>query len=70
MPVLPVTCRRTVYYVPPPVVTTPAVVGTSTQPTSWLPSANAATFFPPQVTTVPPTSSECFTLPEVEQLLA
>ena len=70
VPTIPVACRGTVYYVPPPVITTPAVVGTSTQPSSWLPSANAASIFPAQANTVPPTSSACFTLPEVAQLLA
>ena len=70
VPTIPVACRGTVYYVPPPVITTPAVVGTSTQPSSWLPSANAASVFPVQANTVPPTSSACFTLPEIAQLLA
>ena len=70
VPAIPVACRGTVYYVPPPVITTPAVVGTSTQPSSWLPNANAASVFPPQANTVPPTSSACFTLPEFAQLLA
>ena len=65
VPAIPVTCRGTVYYVPPPVITTPAVVGTSTQASSWLSTANAASVFPPQANTVPPTSSACFTLPEV-----
>ena len=69
-PVMPVTGRETVYFVPPPLITTPAVVGASTQPSSWLPSSIAASFIPPPVTTVPPTSSTCFTLPEVAQLLA
>ena len=68
VPAIPVTCRGTVSYVPLPVITTPAVVGTSTQPSSWLPSANATSVFPPQANTVPPTSSACFTLPEVAQL--
>ena len=69
-PVMPVTCRGTVYYVPPPVITMPAVVGTSTQPSYWLSSANAASVVPPQANTVPPTSLTCFTLLEVAQLLA
>ena len=69
-PVMPVTCGGTVYYVPPPVITTPAVVGASTEPTSWLLSAIAASFVPPLVTTVPPKSSTCFTLPEIAQILA
>ena len=69
-PVMPVTCSGTIYYVPPPVNTTSAVVGALTQPTSLLPSAIAASFVPPPVTTVPPTSSTCFTLPEVAQPLA
>ena len=68
--VMPVTCRGTVYYVPPTIITTPAVVGTSTQPSSWLPTANAAHVVPPQANIVPPTSSTCLTLPEVAQLLA
>ena len=53
-PVMPVSCRGTVYFGPPPVITTPAVVCASIQPTSWLPSAIAACFVPPPVTTVPP----------------
>ena len=67
--VMPVTCRGTVYYVPPPVLATPAVAGTTTQPSSWLPSASAAPFVPPSLTTAPPTSSASLTLPEVAQLL-
>ena len=68
--VMPVTCRGTVYYVPRPVVATPAVAGTTTQSSSWLPSASAAPFVPPSLTTAPPTSSASLTLPEVAQLLA
>ena len=69
VPVKPVTCRGTVYYVPPPVVT-PDVTGTTTQPSSWIPNASAAPFVPPSLTTAPPTSSASLTLPEVAQLLA
>ena len=35
--ILPVTCGGTVYYLPPPVVATPAVASTSTQPSSPFP---------------------------------
>ena len=61
--VMPVTLRRTVYYVPPPVVSSPAVAGTTTQPSSCLPRASAPPFVPPSLTA-------CVTLPEVAELLA
>ena len=69
VPIKPVTCRGTVYYVPPPVVT-PDVTGTTTQPSSWIPNTSAVPFVPPSLTTAPPTSSASLTLPEVAQLLA
>ena len=69
VPAKPVTCRETVYYVPPPVAT-PAVAGTTTQPSSWIPNASAAPFVPPSLTAAPPTNSASLTLPEVAQLLA
>ena len=56
VPVKPVTCRGTVYYVPPPVATQ-AVAGTTTQPSSWIPNVSAAPFVPPSLTAAPPTSS-------------
>ena len=69
VPVKPVTCRGTVYHVPPTVATI-AVAGTTTQTSSWIPNASAAPFVPPSLTAPPPTSSASLTLPEVAQLLA
>ena len=64
---MPVTCKGTVYYVPPPVVTLPAVGGTTTQPSSCLTRASAAPFVPPYLTAALPTSSASLTLSEVAQ---
>ena len=70
VPILPVTCEGTVYYLPPPVVATPAVASTSTKPSSLFPSANAMPFVPSSTTSVTQTSVPSFTIQDVAQLLA
>ena len=70
VPILPVTCGGTVYYLPPPVVATPAVASTSTQPSSLFPSANATPFVPSSTTSVTQTSVPSFTIQDVAQILA
>ena len=70
VPFLPVTCGGTVYYLPPPVVATPAVASTSTQPSSLFPSANAQPFVPSATTSVTQTSVPSFTIQDVAQILA
>ena len=68
VPVLPVTCGGTVYYLRPPVVTTPVVVSTSTQSSSLFPSANATPFVPSSTTSVTQTSVPSFTIQDVAQI--
>ena len=68
--VMPVTCRETVYYVPHLVVTTPAVGGTTTQPSSWLTRVSAAPFVSPSLNAAPPTSSASLPISEVAHLIA
>ena len=70
VPILPVTCGGTVYYLPPPVVATSAVASTSTQPSSLFPSANATPFVPSSATSVTQTSVPSFTIQDVAQILA
>ena len=70
VPILPVKCGGTVYYLPPPVVATPAVASTSTQPSSLFPSANATPFVPSSTTSVTQTSVPSFTIQDVAQILA
>ena len=68
--VLLVTCGGTVYYLPPPVVATPANANTSTHPSSLFPSANATPFVPSSATSVTQTSVPSFTIQDVAQILA
>ena len=68
--VLPVTCGGTVYYLPPPVVATPAVANRSTQPSSLFPSANATPFVPSSATSSHSPSDFSFTIQDVAQILA
>ena len=70
VPVLPVTCGGTVYYLPPLVVATPAVANTSTQPSSLFASANATPFVSSSATSVTQTSVPSFTILDVAQILA
>ena len=70
VPILPVTCGGTVYYLPPPVVATTAVASTSNQPSSLFPSANATPFVPSSTTSVTQTSVPSFTIQDVAQILA
>ena len=70
MPVIPVTCGGTVFYVPSSAITTAATTGGVAPSTSTFPSATAAPFIPPGAITVTQPSTPNFTLQDVAQILA